>query len=266
MSEPAKIPAPVTQRIAVVLGVNLSGQLLLNFLQPLLGRDGETNLHCVFIEDDELQQAVALPFVKELCRLTLSVREIHNAQFDHIIALRMRTARKAVAGLARLMGVSHTFDQVRGSTVSLLREAVDAADITVFEPLRKLSATPVKQPVHARRTQQRIVVMLNDPVAGVKALVAAALLAEGDSQRMSILLSSAKRVELNALEHMIDELLPGGRARVLVLTGPGIPSLIAAANAERGDILVLGASEEMLKPESLRTFLKQLQCPVCLVR
>jgi len=76
---PVKLPDAVTRRVAVILGTSGSGQQLLNFLQPLLGKDTEIDLQGVFIEDDALQRAAALPF-KELCRLTLSVREIHSDQ------------------------------------------------------------------------------------------------------------------------------------------------------------------------------------------
>jgi hypothetical protein len=232
----------VTRRIAVVLGT--SGA----------------------IEDDELQRVAALPFVKELCRLTLSVREIHSAQFERTIALRTRTARRAIARLALRMGVPHTFRKVRGSTVSLLRETVDSADITVFEPLRIFAAPSIAPPVHTRRSQQRIVVHVDDLVTGAEALIAATLLAEGEMHRVSVLLTAAAPTELDALNRMISDLLPADPARVLLLSDSGIHYLTAAARAERADMLVLGASEELLKPESLQSLLEQLRCPICLVR
>ena len=133
---PARLPDTVTQRVAVVLGTSGAGLQLLNVLQPLLDKDTEINLQGVFIEDEELQRVTALPFIKELCRLTMNVREIQRAQFERAIALRTRTAHKAIAGLAQRMGVSHTFRKVQGSTIRLLRETAHSADITVFEPLR----------------------------------------------------------------------------------------------------------------------------------
>ena len=262
----AKLPDTVTRRIAVVLGTSGSGQPLLDVLQPLLGKDMEVNLQGVFIEDDELQRVAALPFVKELCRLTLSVREIHSAQFERTIALRTRTARRAIAGLALRMGVSHTFHKVRGPTVSLLRETVHSADITVFEPLRIFAAPPIAPPVHTRRSQQRIVVAVDDLAMGADALIAATLLAKGEMHRVSVLLTAAAPTELDKLNRMISDLLPADPARILLLPGPGIQYLTAAARAERADMLVLGASEDLLKPESLRSLLEQLRCPICLVR
>ena len=262
----AKTPDTATQQIAVILGTSGSGQPLLNILRQLLGRDTGIELQGVFIEDDELQRVAALPFVKELCRLTLSVREIQNTQFDRTIALRMRTARSAVAGLAQRMGVSHTFRTAQGPTISLLRETVHSANITIFEPLRKFTAPAIRQPVHPRRPARRIVVVIDDVVTGDEALLTAALLAKGQTHRITILLRAESPAELDAMDQMIHELLPVGPTRLLLLPDHGIQQLIAAVLAERADMLVLGASEELLKPESLGSLLKQLEGPVCLVR
>jgi len=262
----AKPPETVTQQIAVVLGASGSGQSLLKVLQKLLGRDTGIELQSVFIEDEELLRAAALPFVKELCRLTLSVREIHDTRFDRAIAVRMRTARSAFDGLARRMGIPHTFRTAQGPTLRLLRETAYSANITVFEPSRKLSAPATGQAAHSRFTARRIVVVIDDVLTGDEALLTAALLAKGQTDRISILLRAETQAELDAMNQMISELLPARPTRVLLLQDHGIQQLIASVRAERADMLVIGASEEMLQSESLGSLLKQLECPTCLVR
>ena len=262
----AKLPDTVPQQIAVILGTSGSGRMLLEGLRPLLGKDAQIDLQGVFVVDDELQRAAALPFVKELCRLTLSVREFHSTQFERAVALRTRTARKAVAELARRMGVPHTFRNVRGSTVDLLRQTAYSADITVFEPLQLFAATSLLPPVQTHRSPQRIVVAVSDLATGAKALIAAMLLAEGEMRRISILLTAAAPAEQDTLDRMISDLLPADPASVLLLSEPGVQHLIAAVRAEDAGMLVLGTSEELLKPESLRSLRNQLRCPICLVR
>jgi hypothetical protein len=262
----AKTPETVTQQVAVILGTSGSGQPLLNILRRLLGKDAVTVLHGVFIEDDELQRAASLPFVKELCRLTLSVREIHRTRFDRTIALRMRTARSAVEEIARRMGVSHTFREARGSTISLLREAAHSSDITIFEPLRKLATPGIMQSVHGERSPRRIVVVIDNVETGDEALLIAALLAGSETQRISILLRAETPAALEAMDKMISDLLPTGPKRLLLLADHGVEHLITAVLAERAEMLVLGASEELLKTESLGSLLKRLECPICLVR
>ena len=263
---PAKLPDTVPRKIAVILGMGGSGEPLLDVLRLLLGNDSEIDLQGVFIEDDELQRAAALPFVKELCRLTLSVREFHSVQFERALALRTRTARRAIAELAQRMGVSHTFRNVRGSTIGLLQETAHSADITVFEPLRMFAAAPTSPHLQTRRSQQRIVVAIDDLVTGADALIAAALLAEGEMRRISVLLTAVTQAEHDVLVRMVSKLLPADPARVLLLSEPGVRCLITAARAEGVGMLVLGASEELLKPESLRALREQLRCPICLVR
>jgi nucleotide-binding universal stress UspA family protein len=263
---PAKLPDTDPRRIAVILGMGGLGQPLLEVLRLLLGNDTEIDLQGVFIEDHELQRAAALPFVKELCRLTLSVREFHSVQFERALALRTRTARRAIAELAQHMGVSHTFRNVRGSTIGLLQETAHSADITVFEPLRMFAAAPTSQHLQTRRSQQRIVVAIDDLVTGADALIAAALLAEGEMRRISVLLTAVTQAEHDVLVRMVSKLLPADPARVLLLSEPGVQCLITAARAEGVGMLVLGASEELLKPESLRALREQLRCPICLVR
>jgi len=263
---PSKTPDTVTQQIAVILGTSGSGQPLLNILRRLLGKDTGTELHGVYIENDELQRAAALPFVKELCRLTLSVREIHNTQFDRTTALRMRTARSAVEELARHMGVPHTFREAQGSTIRLLRETVHSSDVTVFEPLSRLAGPTIRQSMHGERVPRRIVVVIDEVETGDEALLIATLLAESDTRRISILLRAETPAELEVMDNMISDLLPAGTKRLLLLPDHGVQHLIAAVLAERADMLVLGASEELLKTESLGSLLKQLNCPICLVR
>lgn len=263
---PTKTPDTVMQQIAVILSTSGSGQPLLKILGQLLGKVTVTELHGVFIEDDELQSLTALPFVKELCRLTLSVREIHETRFDRTVALRMRTARSEVEGLARRMGVSHTFRTAQGSTVSLLRETVHSAKITVIEPLRKFAAPALGQTIYARRVARRIVVVIDDTVTGDEALLTAALLAEGQTHRISILMRAQSPAELGAMDHMIHQLLPAGQKRLLQLPDQSTQSLIRAVQAEHADMLVIAVSEDLMNPESLGLLLGQLECPICLVK
>jgi hypothetical protein len=242
----AKLPDTGPRRITVVLGIGGSGKPLLDILRPLLSKDTEIDLQGVFVEEDELQRAASLPFVKELCRLTLSVREFHGAQYERAVALRTRTARRTIAEFARIMGVPHTFRNVRGSTISLLQETAHSAGITVFEPLPMFTPSPIPPPVQTRRSRQRIVVAVDD--------------------RATVLLHAEDPTEQDVLKRMIRDLLPAGPARVLLLSEPGIQCLIAAVRSEGAGMLVLGASEELLKPQSLRLLREQLHCPVCLVR
>ena len=262
----AKKPETATQQIAVVLGALSSGQPVLDMMRQLLATGAGVELHGVFIEDEELQQAAALPLVNELCRLTLSVREINGARFDRVIALRRRTARKMFEGLAQRRGVSHTFRTAHGSIVSLLQETIHTSNVTIFEPIRQLSSSAIGQPMRSRLTARRIVVVVDDFDTGKEALHTVALLTKGRPDRFSILLRAQNMAELHAMEQLVRESLPNRPFRLLLLPDREIDSLIASVQSERGDMLVIGATETSLKPELLGSLLNRLECPVCLVR
>lgn len=261
-----KRPDRVPRRIAVILGSSGSGQRLLDVLRPLLGKGGKIDLQGVFIEEDELRHVAALPFVKELCRLTLSLREFHSTQLERDLTLRTRIARRAVGEMALNTGVTHTFRTVRGSAVNLLRETARSADITFFAPLRLFTAVPISLPVLARASQQRILVAIDDLATSTETLITAALLAEGEMRRISVLLTGAAATEPDALHRLIRDLWPTDVTRVLLQSESGIEHLSTAALSEGAGMLVLGASEALLQQESLQFLRKQLRCPVCLVR
>lgn len=260
------MPDKATRKVAVILGASGSGQPLLNILQQLLGKAAEADLHGVFIEDDELQHVASFPFAKELCRLTLSIREIQDSRFDRTIALRLRSARSSVESLARRMGISHTFREARGSTISLLRETVHSADITVFDPSWKLATSAIRPSLHGGHPPRRIVVVMDDETTGKEALLTAIMLANGEAHRISIILRAESPARLEALQNMTGNVLPGSPNHLLLLTDHGMEQLLTTVIAERADILVLGASEKLLNPEPLRFLLRQLECPICVVR
>lgn len=259
-------PETVPRRIAVILGAGQSGRKLLELVLPLLTRDREIEMHGVFLEEAEVQHAAELPFVQELCRVTFSVREFTSDQFERALTLRMRTAQRALAVLARRAGVAHSFRNIRGPAVRLLRETARLSDITVFEPARML-APPATRPLGGRRPPPRIVVAMTDLDAGRMALLAAFHLAEGDARRISVLAAADLARDQPALERLFRELLPAQPLRVHVVPPDGgMRGLVGAAQAEGAALFVCAATEELLEQANLQFLREKLRCPICLVR
>jgi len=150
----ANPPEKVTRRVTVILEVGGSSRNLLDVVLPLLGPDKAVEMQGVFLEEAELKHAADLPFVKELCRVTFSIREFNSDQFERALALRMRTAQRALSVLAKRAGVAHSFRNVRGSAISLLVETANQSDITIFKPARMMAAAmsprPYKMPAQLR--------------------------------------------------------------------------------------------------------------------
>jgi hypothetical protein len=254
------------RRIAVILGTGGSGRNLLNLILPLLARDREIEMQGVFLEEAEVQHAAELPFVKELCRVTFSVREFTSDQFERSLVLRMWTAERALSVLARRTGVSHSFRNVRGPVVRLLAETASASDITVFEPTRRLGAT-ARSPIGGQRSPQLIVVAISDLESGRRALLAAGHLAAGQSNRICILATGQAAGKASALSRFCEQELSALPARVQVVpSAGGIRAVIDAAHAAGAGLFVVAATDELLAPATLQSLRERLRCPICLVR
>jgi hypothetical protein len=220
----------------------------------------------VFLEEAEVQHAAELPFVQELCRVTFSVREFTSDQFERALTLRMRTAQRALAVLARRTGVSHSFRNIRGPAVRLLRETARVSDITVFEPARMMAPAATRL-LGAPRAPRRIVVAVADLDSGRMALLAAVHLAEGDASRISILTTADLAQDQPALDRLYRELLPAQPPRVRILPSDGgVRSLVGAVHAEGAALFVSAATEELLELPNLQFLREKLRCPICLVR
>jgi len=261
----ANHPDQASHRVTVILGSARSSQNLLDLVLPLLSAERAVEMKGVFLEEAAVQHAAELPFVKELCRVTFSVREFNNDQFERALALRMRTARRALAVLARRTGVQHSFDNVRGSAVGLLREMVSGSDVTIFEPLRMISA-PMTPPSRLRIPQQRIVVVIDDPEAAGRTLLAASHLSGGRMGRVTVLLTPTVASNDSVLSLLFGDLLPEHPGRTRTIPGNSIHSIVNAVQAEGSALLVLSATSRFMEPETLQILRERVRCPVCLVR
>jgi hypothetical protein len=261
----ASAPDQTTRRVAVILEPGGFSGNLLEVVLPLLGRDKAIEMQGVFLEEAELRHAADLPFVKELCRVTFSVREFNSDQFERTLALRMRTARRALSVLAKRAGVAHTFRNVRGSAVGLLAETASQSDITIFEPARMIAAAMRPRP-QTPPALRRIVVAVSDPDSGERALLAASHLAGGEMGRLTVVLPSSVANDRDAVNRLFRGFLPGRPGRVRTVREIGAIALIETAQAEGAGMLVVGATPELMAPDTLQFLRQRVRCPVCLVR
>lgn len=258
----ATTPDKHHRRVTVILGTGGSSEALLELVLPLLAAQRDVEMQGVFLEEAEVQHAAELPFVKELCRVTFSVREFTSDQFERTLTLRMRTAQRALSVLARRTGVQHSFRNVRGSAVRMVRESAVDSDITVFGPSRPMS------PVAAapRRVERRIAVVIEDVEMATRVLAAAGRLAEGRLDRLTLLLTPEAVADREAIDHQVGKASPGVLLRIRELPGSDPKSIAEAARAEEATLLVVGASDAMLDIRSLQALRQGSSCPVCLVK
>lgn len=261
----AKTPEIAVRRVSVILGAGGASRDLLELLLPLLGKERDVEMKGVFIEEADVRYAAELPFVKELCRVTFSVREFDHEQFERDLALRMRTARRAIAVLARRAGVTHSFQNLRGSAIRLVRETAKESDITVFEPSR-MKAAPMAIRPPGRLLEPRILVAIDDLAAGKRALTVARGLCEGRMDRVGVLLSPALAGDNELQDHLFGDAIRDRPGRVTGLPEGGIHHLIDAVRAAGATLLVLAVDENGVDNEVLVALRSRLRCPVCLVQ
>lgn len=266
---PANKTENAARRVAVILGPGGSSRNLLDVVLPLLdkgmGKGRTTEMHGVFLEEAELRHAADLPFVKELCRLTFDVREFDSAQFEQVLALRIRTAQRALSVLARRAGVAHSFRNIRGSAVHLLLETASQSDIMVFEPVRTMAMAMTARP-RPGFSANRIVVAIDELAPAGRALAVAARLVNGDTGRITVLLTRLAASDPGALKRLYKKRLKSTPGRVRNISDYDAGNLAAFATRENAAMLVLSAAPGVLAPENLQVLRQRMRCPVCLVR
>ena len=257
-------PDERSRRVAVMLGPGGASRYLLDCLRPLLSTDRDIELQGMFLREAQVRNAAELPFVQELCRVTFAVREFDSDKFERALSLRMRTARKALAVLAEHTGARHSFRDVAGSAMGLLREAIADADITAFEPSRPpMSSVVTASPVLRRR---HVAAVLGDPKTSGPVLRAAIELAEGHLSGLTVLLLPDPGVTLDELRALLRDTLPARPCNVQPVDGGDFSDFALNLRRTGASILVVPASEKMTGKEGLMFLRGQARCPVCIVR
>lgn len=252
------------RHVAVIMASPASGRSLLGLLLPLFESGERFEVQGVFLEDADVSHAAGLPFVKEVCRVTFSVREFTSDQFERNLALSVRTARRTFSVLAARTGLPHSFRNVRGSGSRVLGEAAAGADITVFEPAQ-LRLSALVRSVPGRHPQRRIVALLADPSNAQEILRTALQLAGGDSREVTVLLAPEDGGATAGLRDIVQQGLPRKPAALRYLKGEPFAALCEVARELGATLAVLSARHALGQPGSLRVLRAGMPCPVCLV-
>ncbi|MEJ2402224.1 MAG: hypothetical protein P8Y52_12660 [Xanthomonadales bacterium] len=252
------------RHVAVIMASPASGRSLLGLLSPLFESGGRFEVQGVFLEDADAGSAAGLPFVKEVCRVTFSVREFTSDQFERSVALSVRTARRTFSVLAARTGQPYSFRNVRGSGGRILGEAAEGADITVFEPAQ-LRLSGFVRVMPGRQPQRRILALLADTQSAPEVLETALQLAAGDSRAITVLLAPADGADTADLRDLVPGVLPRKPAALRYLKGDPFAGLCDVSRELGGTLAVLSARFALERPGSLQRLRAGMPCPVCLV-
>ena len=257
-------PEPTPSRIAIVLGPGGASRYLLDCIKPLLDPGRNIELQGVFLEEAGVRHAAAMPFVKELCRVTFAVREFNGEEVERALLLRMRTARRALSLLAERGGVRHSFSSIKGPAIELLQRVAAEAEITVFEPVHPRTLSVLAG--GARATSNRVAALLCHPSTSAAVLRAAARLAGDDARLISCILLPEPGVQLEELAEQVRAFGPGKVPRARCVEQQNASELALAVRETSASFLVAPAAGQMNGLPLLRFLREQVRCPVCLVR
>lgn len=140
MNDDARGHRPRLQRFAIALTRReLPAPLIGQLLRALTVGD-PPELRAVFIEDADLLDAVALPFIHELCALTNAMRPIDRARLEAHFERESAAAAAGVGDLIHQIGRQCQFEVLRARKAQALRLTLDGADAVLIPGAR--SALP----------------------------------------------------------------------------------------------------------------------------
>lgn len=251
-------------RIAVLLGGSEAASLL-NVVVPLVeGREAEVK--GLFVEDDELLRLAALPFSRELCRLTFVERALDLATLEQQFRIQARLARRALETAVGLERARHSFRSARGTLATLLPREAEDVDLLVFGPAGaapRFGRTPAPRRA-AEREPGPVVVACSGSAAGLRALSVAERLARARRHRLEVLVIADDEDRARSLAADLCAKLQPPPSRCRALPRPDTETLVQTARA--AGVLVIEALPELLQGLGLRVLQQGLGCPVLIVR
>ncbi|MEJ2385374.1 MAG: hypothetical protein P8Y54_13455 [Xanthomonadales bacterium] len=232
------------RHVAVIMASPASGRSLLGLLSPLFESGGRFEVQGVFLEDADAGSAAGLPFVKEVCRVTFSVREFTSDQFERSVALSVRTARRTFSVLAARTGQPYSFRNVRRA-------------------VRTLSATLRS---NWSLVNSRTLLGLLAPLfaSGDRYEVQGVFLEDADASHAASL-PFVKEADTADLRDLVPGVLPRKPAALRYLKGDPFAGLCDVSRELGGTLAVLSARFALERPGSLQRLRAGMPCPVCLV-
>jgi hypothetical protein len=203
----------------------------------------DAELHALFVEDETLLHASALPFAREINPLSLRWRKMETERLEVELTAAAEQARGRLMAVATAVGIRLNFEIRRGDPAMRVTELSVATDVVVVAPqrrvetahavgrLRETADRPVASvlylpPMGGRRVGPVVAVVLGD---GDPALaVARAIAARGDAALV------VERVVEGTTPSDISAALGDMRERLIVMTrdggsGPELAAMRGAA-------------------------------------
>ncbi|HLI14324.1 MAG TPA: universal stress protein [Alphaproteobacteria bacterium] len=274
----------VPRRVLVALDAASLSRHALEAAAKLAARM-QAELYGLFVEDDDLLRAAALPFVRQYSITGAGWHEFSIESLEHELKIMASRARRTLEKAAQQANVPASFHVARGPLTTQIVEASQAADLIILQGSCRPLSRYLRMDAPSRAAVLRldrsvllleaevelpghVVVIFDGTSTSMRALRLAARLAEALDGRLDILLlvdetSGVAQLEANA-RSIVD------RENVAV-EFQAVPirdtiALLSRMRQERPSLLVLSVASSIFSIPGQDGFIEALGCPLLLVR
>ena len=276
-------PEPIRRILLALDAVGHSPRLLETATRLAARLDSE--LHALFVEDQNLLRLAALPFAREVRLTSATTRRLQNPEMERALRAQATRAQQALAVVAERMNVRWTFRVTRGDVATevageSLQTDLVALDLGVgrearltrvsdtIETLVSGAACPALVLLQDASLQPPFVAVYDGTPPSVRALILAARLARTDSNEVVVLIagSDAREREQHRDEAVARLTQNGAVAQPRLLSGIDPASLAGAVRAAHAGTLILPLDSPVLGTDAVRRLREQVECATLLVR
>ena len=199
----------------------------------------DAELHALFVEDETLLHASALPFAREISPLSYQWRKLEPDRLEAELKAAAVQARRHLEAAAHAIGIRRSFEVRRGDLAMHVADICAASDIIVVSTPRQISGG-THGFVRLRETACRSVasVLYLPPKIGRKHGPVVAIARNAADANLEI----AQRIARQAREPLLVLAPPGsaiaGEADVRILPGPAPQDVIAALGDTQERLIV----------------------------
>ena len=217
----------------------------------------------VFVEDTDLMRLAALPFTQETGLVSGAQRPLLPADVESTLRRRAEQARRSLADLAGASQVRWSFRVTRGKMLLEVLAAVDRADVVVAGEgrLAQLRVTGLSE-----RGGGTVAALFDEGHTGDRVLAAALNLAQGQQQRICLLVPPAHAAAIEALRKRAARSMQVAVEvpRIATLQSRRAAELIRETRRHVSRALVLSPGSLPNADEDVRLLLEQMSCPIVL--
>jgi nucleotide-binding universal stress UspA family protein len=197
----------------------------------------DAELHTLFVEDETLLHASALPFAREINPLSGQWRRLETGRLEAELRAAADRARQQLMEATNAIGARQSFEVRRGDVALHITEICVATDIVVVSSLDRIGAGSRRLRETARGSVASVLFLPSRP--GRRHGVIAAVAAGADDPAVDIAREIAAREETGLMVVGSVGALANARERLIVLTRDGTEDGADLASVRGVPVLVL---------------------------